>query len=132
MFGITQLGFKIVYQFRFLFFDLLYICNTIPELRNTLIAVQKIRSEMYLSVIHLSIEHNLMRKAEYDGEYDQLITWIKIYSDHWISSSVIYDDIHFDERIHKYSKLFMSCFYPYLTPEGKINFERQQLIKQPE
>lgn len=129
LFKVTKLGFNSVYQFRFLFFDLLYICNTIPEMRKILTEVEHIRSEMYLKVINLSIRNNLMRKEEYPREYNQLINRIKIFSDHWISSSVIYEDLSVKDSINKYSTLFMSYFYPYLTQIGKIEFANQQLTK---
>ena len=116
---ITKTGFEIVLQFRFLFFDLLYISNTMPKMREILREVEKTRSDMYMSVIQLSIKNSLMRGEEYDGEYVQLIHRIKIFSDHWITSSAIYDT-HVDQHsIGKYAELLLSCFYPYLTPEGK-------------
>lgn len=129
LFKVTKRGFKSAYQFRFLFFDLLYICKTIPEMRKILIEVEHIRSEMYLKVIHLSIKNNLMRKEAYPGEYDQLIKRIKIFSDHWIASAVIYENPPVTGLIDAYSKLFMSCFYPYLTQAGKLEFEKEQLTK---
>ena len=118
----TLQGFEIVYEFRFLFYDLLYISNSYPKMRKTLIEVEKVRSEMYADIINLSIQNGLMREPEYQLEYEQLIKRIKIFSDHWISSASIYEQGEKHEIIGEYSRLFMSHFYPYLTEKGKEKF----------
>ena len=119
LYDATYNGFNVVYDFRFMFFDLLYIVNTDPLMRTSLMEVEKIRSAMYSEVIALSIDHGLMRKGEYSGEYEELIKRIKIYSDHWITSAAIYEKLKKDALIREYANLFMGHFYPYLTVKGK-------------
>ncbi len=127
LFIATKAGFETTYHYRFFFFDLLYICNTVAEVRNLLIEVEGIRSAMYLEVINLSVKKGLMRQEAYPGEYDQFVKRIKIFSDHWISSSAIYEDLQLHELVHEYSMLLLSGFYPYLTSTGRTEFEQQQL-----
>ena len=122
LFQATRDGFEVVYDYRFFFYDLLYISKTIPPLREVLIQIEKVRAEMYRKVISLSVKHKLLRKAEYDGEYEQLIQRIKIFSDHWISSAAIYEDKSRDQIIQEYARLFMGHFYPYLTKKGKEGY----------
>lgn len=124
----TQVGFEVVYDFRFLFYDLLYISKTFPGMRETLILVEKVRSEMYGKVIHLSIKNELLRAAEYEGEYEQLIRRIKIFSDHWLSSAAIYENKPKEQVISEYAGLLMNHFYPYLTGKGKEEFRKQGLV----
>lgn len=123
---ITKLGFAVVYDFRFLFNELQYICSSFPKMKKTLISVQKLRSEMYYGVIQLMTEQQLMRQEEFEGEYSQLVDLIKIYSDHWLVSSTIYDEFSKTEMIDNYAHLFMSFFYPYLTDTGKEEFRKIQ------
>lgn len=125
--AVTTMGFETTYHYRFFFFDLLYICNTIPEMRKVLIEVEGIRSDMYQEVIQLSVKNGLMRTEAYPGEYAQFIKRIKIFSDHWISSSAVYEDLPLSELIYEYSILLLSSFYPYLTAAGRIEFEKQEL-----
>jgi len=127
LYDTTKMGFSVVYDYRFLFNDLLYICSSFPEMRKTLIYVEKIRSEMYRGVISFMIDKKIMRKEEYKDEYQQLFTHIKIYSDHWIVSSSIYDELSVEEKIEKYANLFMAFFYPYLTSEGKEEYKKTYL-----
>ena len=115
----TKAGFMVVYDFRFLFNDLKYICFTFPEVKRVLLEIEAIRSGMYHSLISGLIAENLMREEDFESEYDQLITLIKIYSDHWLVSSNIYDSSSKQEKIEKYSKLLLTFFYPYLTDKGK-------------
>lgn len=128
LFETTKTGFEIVYRFRFFFYDLLYIVKTIPDMRATLIQIEKTRAMMYDQVIQLSIKNKLLRAPDYLGEYDQLIQRIKIYSDHWLASAAIYEDRPIEEIVIKYSKLFMGHFYPYLLAEGKKVYDKQGLI----
>ncbi|HAY71728.1 MAG TPA: hypothetical protein DCX89_07530 [Saprospirales bacterium] len=125
----TKIGFSVVYEYRFLFNDLLWICNTFPNIRQIMINVEKIRSAMYQELISVLIARNLMRQAEFDDEYNQLIILIKIFSDHWFVSSSIYDVLSNEERIEKYAYLLMTHFYPYFTVTGKEEFKIFQIAK---
>lgn len=124
----TKAGFSVVYDFRFFFNDLKYICHTFPKVRHVLISVEQIRSSMYRQLISHLIEFKLMREEEFKDEYAQLITLIKIFGDHWLVSSDIYDNCSKKDKIEKYSLLLMSFFYPYLTVKGKKEYKQMLLI----
>lgn len=123
----TKLGFEVVYDYRFLFFDLLYIAKTIPSMRKTLIEVEQVRSQMYEGVIKQAILAGELRQAEYEDEYTQLIKRIKIFSDHWLASASIYESTSKRHTVAAYAKLFMGQFYPYLTEHGKEVFRKEKL-----
>lgn len=122
LFHATKSGFAVVFEFRFLFNDLREICTSFPKMKEVLVSVEKIRSMMYQSVINQIINNGLMRTNEYEYEFENLITLIKIFSDHWIASSYIYDNFGKEEKIEKYAYLLISFFYPYLTEKGKNEF----------
>lgn len=71
------------------------------------------------NIIAELIATDVLRSEEFEGEFDDLIVRIKIFSDHWYESSSIYDDLSKDEKIYKYSRLLMQHFYPYLTEKGR-------------
>jgi AcrR family transcriptional regulator len=127
LFHTTKKGFSIVYDFAFLFNDLLYICVSYPRIKELMVSIEKTRSQMYQNVINELISVNLMRTEEFDNEYAQLINLIKIFSDHWLVSASIYDDLTKQEKLDKYSYLLMIHFYPYLTLEGKKEFTNIQI-----
>lgn len=120
----TKAGFSIVYDFRFLFSDLKYICQAYPSVRHVIMSVEQIRSTMYQNLILHLIESKLMREEEFKNEYIQLVTLIKIFSDHWLVSSDIYENSSKKEKVEKYSLLLMSFFYPYLTVKGKKEYKK--------
>lgn len=122
LFQATKIGFAVVYDFRFMFNDLNEVCASFPKMKGMLVSVEKVRSMMYQSVIEQMVNNGLMRTNEYENEFDNLITLIKIFSDHWIASSNIYDNFGKEDKIEKYAYLLISFFYPYLTENGKKDF----------
>lgn len=124
LFKTTEVGFSVVYDFRFLFLELHSICKAYPRIKQIIYSVEQIRLEMYSTLINRLISCELIRGEENIGEYKRLIDLIKIYSDHWIESSSIYDfDLGREGIIKKYSFLLMTFFYPYLTDKGKEEFK---------
>lgn len=118
----TKQGFDILYKYRFFMRELHYILREDHELKQDFIRVEKIRAAMYKERILLAIQDGYIRPESYPGEYEYFIEHIKIYSDAWITSSDIYDDADHSSIIEKYSALFISLFFPYLTPKGTENF----------
>jgi len=129
LFNSTKKGFSIVYDFAFLFNDLQYICGSYPRIKELIVSIEKNRSEMYQMVINELVSGDLMRTEQFDNEYDHLINLIKIFSDHWLVSASIYDNLTQQEKLDKYSYLLMIHFYPYLTLEGKNEFTEIQITK---
>ena len=123
IFQSTVTGFEILYEYRFLMVDLPLILRDNKTLHNTFRDLEKLRATMYAVEIQKAIDQNLMRQELYQGEYDELIDRIKIFSDGWIASSAIYDSAENEDIIQKYVKLFMGFFFPYLTEKGRSVFE---------
>ena len=119
----TQIGFTILYEYRFLMIDLPHILRDNKILHNTFLDLEKVRADMYSIEIQKAVDQNLMRQELYQGEYTGLIERIKIFSDAWIASSAIYDSPENNNIIEKYVKLFMGFFYPHLTDEGRSVFD---------
>lgn len=119
----TQIGFTILYEYRFLMIDLPHILRANKTLHNTFLDLEKLRADMYSIEIQKAVDQNLMRQELYQGEYTGLIERIKIFSDAWIASSAIYDFPENYNIIEKYVKLFMGFFYPYLTDKGRSVFD---------
>jgi AcrR family transcriptional regulator len=118
----TQIGFNILYEYRFLMIDLPHILRDNKTLHKTFLDLEKLRADMYSIEIQKAVDQNLMRQQLYQGEYVEFIDRIKIFSDAWIASSAIYDSPENNNNIEKYVKLFMGFFYPYLTDKGRCVF----------
>lgn len=126
LYSTTITGFTIVFDFRFFFKELHYISNAFPKVKEVLREVEKVRSAMYKKLIDDLIANNFLRTEEFKGEFDDLIVRIKIFSDHWLESSSIYDDMTKEERIKKYAYLLVQHFYPYLSENGRHEFKTLQ------
>ncbi len=129
LYNTTKTGFQVVYQYRFLFYELQYICSSFPKVKQLIISVEKVRSEMYRNVIEQLIDKGLMRTEEFEDEYDRLITLIRIFSDNWLVSSSIYDEEKNEVTLEKYSHLLLTYLYPYLTRKGKEEFKMIQAVQ---
>lgn len=127
LYAITITGFSVVYDFRFFFKELQYICNAFPRIKEVLRKVEQVRSSMYKNIIGDMISKDLLRSEELEDEFDDLIVRIKIYSDHWLESSFIYDELSKEEMINKYSDLLIQHFYPYLSEKGKLEYKTIQI-----
>lgn len=123
----TKAGFYVVYDFRFFFLELHYICQSFPRIKEVLRKVEAVRSAMYKNTLEQMRAKGLLCPEEFDKEFDDLIVRIKIFSDHWLESSSIYDEITKEEKIDKYARLLMQHFYPYLTKKGKDEFRTLQI-----
>ncbi|MCB0735916.1 MAG: TetR/AcrR family transcriptional regulator [Bacteroidetes bacterium] len=111
----TEAGFTISYKYRFFFVELLYVAQQDEALHKRLIEVEQLRAKMYKNVFVLAQEKGLMRQEMFSGEFDSLITQIRILSDSWISSSLLYDNLKDEQRIKKYAQLLMDLLKPYLN-----------------
>ena len=125
----TKTGFYVVHDFRFFFLELQYICSSFPRVKEVLRKVEEVRSDMYRHTIALMKAKDILRNEEFENEFDYLINRIKIFSDHWLESSSIYDECTTEEKINKYSYLLIQHFYPYLTQKGKDEFQTIQITK---
>ena len=86
--------------------------NITYETPETIFSVEKLRSEMYQYVIKQMLAQGPMRIEEFEQEYARLISLIKIFSDHCLVSSSIYDKLSQEEKLDKYSYLLMTFFNP--------------------
>ena len=116
-------GFEVLYQYRFLVIDINLLVRENPVLHNKLLDVEKVRAKMYLDMIGKLIDHKLMRPPLFAKEYDFLVEQIRVFSDYWISSALVYDKGESKVIIKKYSKLFLLIVFPYLTSKGRKEFD---------
>ncbi len=83
---------------------------------------------MYRGMISLSVDKGLMLSEAFPGQYDDFITWIRIYRDHWLSSAAMYEPNSQELVIEKYARLFIRQFYAFLTPVGREVFVKKNLV----
>lgn len=124
----TYTGFKILYDYRFFMMDLNFIMRENEILHKRFVEIESLRYQMYETVIDKMIENGLMRKAEFEKEYNLLIQTIRIFSDFWLASSEIYDTETPNIIIKNHVRLLLNLFYPYLTESGKLQFSKAHIF----
>lgn len=122
LYNSTRKGFLILYNYRFLMADLHHILKDNPSLKQLFLEVEKIRAIMYADSIKEAVTQGYLRKEIYDNEYRFFIEHIKIYSDSWITSSLIYEENTEEAIVLKYTDLFVRMFFPYFTEKGRHRF----------
>lgn len=119
----TLKGFEIIYDFRFFMIDFNLILKENRELWNQIKKIESLRFKMYEEKIKRMIEENMLREEAYEKEYADFMILLRVFSDYWVSSSQVYEEKP-ELSIQKYARLFLTHFYPYLTQNGKSNFEK--------
>lgn len=120
----TEVGFGILYEYKFLMLELNYILKENESLKNDFLLVESVRSKMYLDVINLAVQEGFLRPAEYPEEYVDFVKYIRIFSDFWISSADIYEANDHEKNIKMYAFLLVKSFFPYMTQKGKEAFSQ--------
>ncbi len=118
----TRKGFLILYDYRFLMADLHHILKDNPSLKQLFLEVEMIRATMYADSIKEAVTQGYLRKEIYDNEYRFFIEHIKVYSDSWVTSSLIYEENAEETIVLKYTDLFVRMFFPYFTEKGRHSF----------
>lgn len=124
LFESSEKGFAILYDYRFLMLELNHILKEDNVLKANFKQVEAIRTSMYQDAIESAIQSGYLRKSEYSEEYIELVEYIRIFSDFWISSSNIYDAESPKVIISKYAYMLVKIFYPYMTSKGKEAFRK--------
>lgn len=121
IFASTRSGMEALYRFRFLMIDFNQNMRENPAIHQHFIQLEQIRKVTYLKAFDIAISKGIMRKPEFDNEYEDLIDTIRVFSDYWIASSEIYRDAS-ATVVDKYHKLLVELFYPYFTETAKSKF----------
>lgn len=121
---VNEIGFEMVYNYKFFFIDLVQIMKGNKKLHKDFLEAEKIRFAMYHALFEKLISGKLMRQPEYPAEYTELIERIRIYSDFWVSSSAIYCQTEKPRTIEKHVRLLLATLYPYLTKKGKEHLKQ--------
>ena len=122
LFLATIRGFEIIYDYRFFMIDFNLIMRENEPLHTQIKEIESFRGKMYEEKIQALIQTGDMRTEEFDSEYTHFIKLIRVYSDYWVSSAEVYEE-NAGVWVKTYVRLFLTLFYPYLTPQGKRNFD---------
>lgn len=83
----------------------------------------KQRKQAYQLLFKMMIEANLLKKENFQSEYDYLIERMISFSNTWLYASSLYqnntiNDVYIDNQ----ANILLAMLFPYLTEVGKVEF----------
>ena len=110
-----------MYDYRFILMDFIHLMNANPKIKSHYENLMKIRNEQFQTIFHSLIKSNILRRPEFENEYDRLYQRMNIVGDSWIN---IYSTLEPSKTVSYYCKLLFEMIYPYLTEEGKNEYRK--------
>lgn len=108
-------------DYKFFMLDFVQIMRENKDIHQHFLQLQDIRRQQFEGIVLLLQKQDLVRKEEFEGEFDNLQKRMSIVGDFWISSSEILDPDHSNQAL-EYRNILSEFIYPYLTPKGKKEF----------
>lgn len=107
-----------IYQYRFIYTDLISIARRIPQIRNDHNERYQFRSKQLLNIFDHLREKGVFRSDIPAPVWESLIKQIYTIGDFWISANEFINEHEGQTVIHTYTNLVRNMLYPYLTAEG--------------
>ena len=117
----AQKSMLIFYEYRFLLRDIYLIFREHEKIKHHYLGLQEFRKKQFLGLFESMIAQGVLRKEEFDGEYERLYERMNIIGDNWINAAGLFKGS--DETVVAYyHQLLFEVIYPYLTEKGKAEF----------
>lgn len=122
-----QESFTILYKYRFLLADLLYIMRKYPALNKKFQKLLVRREQEFVNIFNFLKSHKLLRNDFKEEQYQFLFRQFFIISNAWAVDCEIFYRNKGKEHVRYYAVLVFSMLVPYFTRTGMIEY--QLLIK---
>ena len=117
----AQKSMLIFYEYRFLLRDIYLIFREHEKIKNHYLGLQEFRKKQFLGLFESMIVQGVLRKEEFDAEYERLYERMNIIGDNWINAAGLFKGSD-EEAVSYYHQLLFEVIYPYLTDKGKGEF----------
>lgn len=107
-----------IYQYRFIYTDLISIARRIPQIRNDHNERYQFRSKQLLNIFDHLTEIGIFRSDIPAPVWESLIKQIYTIGDFWISANEFINEHEGQTVIRAYTNLVRNMLYPYLTADG--------------
>jgi hypothetical protein len=100
-----------------------HINRRVEGLQKHFLSLMDMRRMQFRFVFELFQQKGLFRKDITNEQYAELSDIIILYSNAWVSDGIVRFEGTNEELISRYARLFFMMTLPYLSPEGKREFE---------
>lgn len=118
---------KVFMTYRFFLIDFVSISRNNDRIKKHYAQLSIARADQFRTWISDLIEENVFRKEAVPDEYSKLYTSIEVISNFWFSNTLIQKDELTQDIISKYSTHIRYLIYPYLTEQGRSQFNNGML-----
>ena len=122
LFSSSLISMRVLYEYRFIMKDLYKVLDADEQLKLHYVNLQIIRKEQYEQLFKNLNGGGLIRNEEFSGEYRRLYERMNILGDNWINAADLFKDKN-HPPVEYYHGLLFEVIYPYLTIDGKEQFE---------
>ena len=113
-----------LFGFRFIMLDFTQIMRENLRIRAHFQELQRMREQQFLDFFNVLIKTGYMREERLLNEYKNLYIRFQMFSDFWVSSAEIAENIVTASNIPKYLEIINQTIYPYLTEKGQEEYQR--------
>lgn len=121
LFDSAEISIQCLYNYRFLMRDFHKVMNENETLKSHYFELQQVRSEQFNALFTVLQVQNLIRKEEFENEYDRLFLRMNILGDNWINTQELLNQDQ-ENPVQYYHLLLFEVLYPYLTNRGKKEY----------
>jgi len=113
----------ILFKYRFFLLDFVAITRRHPQIKSNYAELSIKRQAAALEIVDVLIKNGLLREELLQDEYHNLYKRMEVLTNFWFSSIFIQSEVLSDASIPEYSLLVGQSIYPYLTADGKNQYE---------
>ncbi|SMG45797.1 transcriptional regulator, TetR family [Marivirga sericea] len=110
-----------MFDYKFILIDFIHLMNANPKIKSHYADLMKIRNEQFQVIFHSLIKSNILRRPEFEHEYERLYQRMNIAGDSWINIYATFDE---NNTVQYYCNLLFEMIYPYLTEKGKEAYQK--------
>ncbi|MCH2044612.1 MAG: TetR/AcrR family transcriptional regulator [Saprospiraceae bacterium] len=111
------------FEYRFFFLDFVTITRNNPKIKAHYAQLSKRRKQEFSQMIHILIEHNILREELIENEYLNWYKRMEVISNFWFSSVLIQNDSLEKASIDEYLILVNQSLFPYLTNAARETYK---------
>lgn len=127
MLRIGEVGFRILYRYKFLMLDLVRIMRRIPQIQEEYSALIKLRRAQFVQIFQTMAAKGWLRAEPVPGYYEDMATRLLILGDGWIPHAEFHFEGNDEQVIAYYFRVFVGEMLPLFTKKGQKLYNKLYL-----
>ena len=123
LFESSKISLSCLYAYRFLMRDLYKIMKEHTNIQGHYNQLPTTRLTQFTQIFDNLINQGVLRVEEFENEYRRLFVRMNILGDNWINTQELINK-EIKNPIEYYQLLLFEVIYPYLTSQGKLDFNK--------